>query len=200
MIDFHTHFNSNDIRLIDEYAKVYAEHDMVACLSGGLRYGAHDFPDNDEVLKAVKRYPGRMYALAKIDLWDKPVDVDELYRFAEMGAVGFKFIYPYYEYDHDMYMPVYEAAEKIGLPVLFHTGAYRPSLSDTLYRRPMLRNMAPLTLDRIARSFQNLKIVMAHLGTSFFRTEAAELVKLHSNLYCDLAGNGSWQLLSAEDI
>ena len=97
-------------------------------------------------------------------------------------------------------MPIYEEAEKIGLPVLFHTGKYRPNQSDIIYKRPILRNMDPLTLDRIARSFQNLHIVMAHLGSGFWRVQAAELVKTHDNLYFDLAGCGNWMALSAERL
>ena len=118
----------------------------------------------------------------------------------EMGAKGFKCIYPYYEYDHDLYMPVYEAAEKCGTPVLFHTGNFRPSEADILYKRPMLRNMHPISLDRIARSYQKLNLVMAHMGTMTFQPEAAMIVRLHSNLYCDLAGSGSWGRFNSHDL
>ena len=117
-----------------------------------------------------------------------------------MGAKGFKFIYPYYGYDHASYLPIYEEIEKIGLPVLFHTGAYRPNSADIKYRIPVLDNMSPLRLDTIARSFQNLKIVMAHLGTRMFRQQAAELVRLHDNLYFDLAGCGNFLDISPADL
>ena len=199
-VDFHCHSNSLDPQVIDEFVRVYAEQDMLCCLSGGLRYGAHDYVPNEETLAIAKKYPSQLRALAKIDLWDTEIDTSMIYRYADMGFCGFKFIYPYYEYDHDLYMPVYEAAEKVGLPVLFHTGNFRPSEADTIYRRPVIRNMDPMTLDRVARSFQKLNIVAAHLGTTYWRQQAAELVKTHKNLYCDLAGCGSWQMLSAEEI
>lgn len=199
-IDFHCHCNSNAPEDIANFVKTYAENDMIGCLSGGLRYGAHDYVPNEETLAIAKKHPNQLRALARIDLWDSPIDTDIIYRYADMGFSGFKFIYPYYEYDHDLYMPVYEAVEKTGLPTLFHTGNFRPSGADIKYKRPVLRNMDPINLDRIARSFQKLNIVAAHLGTTFWRTQAAELAKLHANLYCDLAGNGSWQMLSAEEI
>ena len=199
-IDFHCHCNSNDPQVIAEFVRTYEEHGVIGCLSGGSRYGAHDYVPNEETLEIAKKYPAQLRALAKIDLWDSEIDISIIYRYAEMGFSGFKFIYPYYEYDHDLYMPVYEAAEEVGLPVLFHTGNFRPSEADIKYRRPVIRNMDPMTLDRIARSFQKLNIVAAHLGTTFWRTQAAELAKVHANLYCDLAGNGSWQMLSAEEI
>jgi hypothetical protein len=97
-------------------------------------------------------------------------------------------------------MPVYEKAEQLGLPIVFHTGNYRANKTDLQDRRPMVTNMSPLTIDRIARSFQNLKIVMAHLGSSLFRHEAAGMVKLHPNVHADLAGSGSFQTLSPEEL
>ena len=140
-----------------------------------------------------------MVPLAKLDLWET-ADPAEVYHYAEKGVKGFKCIYPYYEYDHDIYMPVYEAAAKCGLPLLFHTGNYRPSPSDEIYRRPMLRNMNPITLDRIARSFQSLKIVMAHMGTRIFQDEASQYLKIHANLYADLGGSGQWFRMQAHDL
>ena len=64
----------------------------------------------------------------------------------------------------------------------------------------VFKNMDPVNLDRPARSFQKLKFVIAHLGTGFWRLQAAEMIKLHPNVYADLAGCGSWQALSAEEL
>jgi len=199
-LDFHIHFNSDDPKQMDQLAAACRTQRTWACMSGGLRYGGHDMVPNEQVLAFCKgKYSDCFLPLAKVDLWDK-ADPDQIYRFADAGFKGLKCIYPYYEYDHDLYMPVYEAAEKCGLPVLFHTGNYRPSTSDLEFRRPMLKNMNPLNLDRIARSFQKLHIVMAHMGTSIWRHEAAEYVKIHANLYTDLAGCGAWQGVSADDL
>ena len=199
-IDLHCHCDVADAEKIKEFVKTYEKHDVISCLSGGKLYGIYEMVTNEEVIKICQQYPGRLLPFAKIDLWDKCPDPAELHYYADKGVKGFKFIYPYFEYDHDNYMPVYEEAEKIGLPVLFHTGKYRPSPLDRIHKRPILRNMSPITLDRIARSFQDLHIVMAHLGTSFWRVEAAELLKTHDNLYADLAGCGNWMALSAERL
>jgi len=198
-LDFHVHFNSDDIKDIEHLADTCRSMSTYAAMSGGLRYGEHDMCPNEVVLDYCKKYSDCLIPLARFDLWDT-VEPDLVYRYAEAGFKGLKCIYPYYAYDHDLYMPVYEAAEKCGLPVLFHTGNYRPSYNDTVYRRPMLRNMDPLSLDRIARSFQKMNIVMAHMGTSIWRHEAAEYLKIHANLYADLAGCGAWQGVSADDL
>lgn len=199
-IDFHAHCDISDPGKIREFVQTYEAHDTVACLVGGSLYGGHDMVPNEEVIKICSRYPDRLLPMAKINLWDKTPDIGQLHNYAEKGVKGFKFIYPYYEYDHDLYMPMYEEIEKIGLPVLFHTGNYRPNDSDKIYRRPVIKNMDPVNLDRIARSFQDLHIVMAHLGTAYWRIQAAELIKTHKNLYSDLGGCGSWMALSAEEL
>ena len=118
----------------------------------------------------------------------------------EAGFKGLKCTSPYYAYDHDLYMPIYEEAQKLKMPIVFHTGRYRANPGDQLRQRPSIRNMQPLTLDRVARSFPDLKIIMAHLGTSLFRREAADLLRLHPNLYADLAGSGSWKALSSAEL
>ena len=199
-LDFHAHCNSGDPSEVRAYVENSEKNNIMTALSGGLFYGGHDYLPNEEVVKICKAYPGNLVPLAKIDLWDSPPDVSLIRKYVDMGVRGFKFIYPYYGYDHELYMPVYEELEKLGVPALFHTGAYRPNSADIKYRRPILENMSPLKLDAIARSFQKLNLVMAHLGTTIYREQAAELVKLHPNLYFDLAGSGSFLALSAADL
>ena len=140
------------------------------------------------------------YSAHDIELTDKEPDLGELHRLVDLGAKGVKCIDPWHPYDHDLYMPLYEECEKLGIPMLFHTGNYRPAPHHMIQRRPTLKNMDPVNLDRPARSFQKLKIVIAHLGTGFWRLQAAEMIKLHPNVYADLAGCGSWQALSAEEL
>ncbi len=198
-LDFHVHFNTTDPELIERFVAECRRRSTIAAMSGGPRYGGKDYVPNEQVLAFCRHDSDCLVPLAKLDLWDK-ADPDQVHRYVEAGFKGFKCIYPYYPYDHDLYMPVYEAVEKSGLPLLFHTGNYRPCSADIVYRRPMLRNMEPLCLDRIARSFQQLHIVMAHLGTTIWRHEAADYIKIHKNLYADLAGSGSWKALSAADL
>jgi len=199
-VDLHTHCNSADEDEVRAYVETCEKNDTFALLSGGLHYGGYDYVPNEEVLEIAKRYPNNLGALAKLDLWDTPPDVSEARRYADMGVKGFKFIYPYYAYNHESYLPLYEEIEKLGLPMLFHTGAYRQHPADRIFRRPVLENMSPITLDAVARYFQDAKIVIAHMGTSLFRKLAADLVKLHPNLYFDLAGNGAFLGVTPHDL
>ena len=199
-IDFHAHFDSGDPELVRKFVENCEKNNCRAAMSGGLHYGAHDYLPNDQVIDFCNQYKDVLIPMVKLDLWDKEVDLGELRRLADRGAKGVKCIYPYYAYDHDLYMPFYEECEKLGLPILFHTGNYRPNEEDKISRRPILTNMDPLRIDRPARAFQDLKIVIAHLGTTFWRIQAAELTKMHANVYADLGGCGSWQALSAEEL
>ena len=191
-LDFHAHCNTDDRELIRKYVDNCIQNETMVALSGGLHYGGHDYVANEDVVKICQEFSEVLVPMAKIDLWDTPPDPAEARRYADMGVKGFKFIYPYYEYDHESYLPLYEEIEKLGLPVLFHTGDYAPNPADLKYRRPVLKNMMPIHLDCIARSFQKLHIVMAHMGTAYFREMAANLVKTHKNLYFDLAGCGAF--------
>ena len=197
--DIQCHADSGEVKDWDMLAKAARDNETIVAIVGGLRYGERDFLPNDEVLEHCKRYPDCFVPFAKLDLWDK-ADPDEVYRFAEQGFRGFKGIYPYYEYDHDLYMPVYEAIEKCGLPIFFHTGNYRPCEMDTVYRRPMLKNMHPITLDRICRAFPKLNVVMAHMGTRFFQDEASQFLKMLPNLYADFGGCGQYVRLQAAEL
>jgi len=198
-IDMHVHVDSADKDKLDYLAETARKNETMLAMIGGLGYGERDFIPNEQVIEICKKYPDCFIPVAKLTLWDK-ADPAEVYHYAEMGARGFKCIYPYYEYDHDLYMPLYEAAEKCGMPILFHTGNYRPCHFDTICRRPMIKNMQPLTLDRIARSFQQLNIIMAHLGTKIFQHEAAEYIKCHANLYADLGGCGQWRRIQPKEL
>ena len=200
IVDVHVHYDIEDETALKQFAESSGGNGIVSCLIGGERIGAHDYVPNERILQVCKEFPDIFIPFAKVDLWDTEPDPGKIHEFAEKGFRGLKFIYPYYEYDHDIYMPVYEAAEECGLPLLFHTGDFRPGNADPVYRRPVLKNMNPLNLDRIARSFPRLHLIMAHLGTTFWRQEGAELLKSHPNLYADLAGSGAWKALSAGEL
>ncbi len=195
----HVHFDSTDRAMLDTLAQTARKSSTMLVLSGGPGYGEYDMPPNEDVIKYCREYSDCFMPMAKLTM-NETADPAEVYHYAEMGACGFKCIYPYYEYDHDVYMPLYEAAEKCNLPILFHTGNYRPCENDSRYRRPMLKNQHPINLDRIARSFPKLNLIMAHMGTRIFQEEAVQYLPMHPNLYTDFGGCGQWKRLQAHDL
>ena len=197
--DMHCHADTDEQKDWDAFAKEAREAETMVAVVGGLRYGERDYLPNDQVLAHCRQYPDCLVPFAKLDLWES-ADPDEVYRNADQGFRGFKAIYPYYEYDHDLYMPVYEAVQKCGLPIFFHTGHYRPCQMDTVYRRPVLKNMHPLNLDRICRAFPDLKVVMAHMGTRIFQDIGSQLLLAHTNLHADLGGCGQYVRIQAQEL
>ena len=67
-LDIHVHCDSGDPAKLDFLAETCRSRHTVICLSGGLRYGGHDFLPNDEVIAICKRYPDCFLPLAKLDL------------------------------------------------------------------------------------------------------------------------------------
>lgn len=96
---------------------------------------------------------------------------------------GLKF-YPGYEnfYPTDEKLfPLYALCQKIGAPVIFHTGFLMSGLPG------LLRQVQPLFIDDVANAFPNLKIVMAHFGNPWI-VDAAAVVLRNKNVYVDLSG------------
>lgn len=141
--------------------------------------------DNQAVEKFFKRYPDRFFGLGFIRLGkDKPSVVDEL---NDRGFSGLKFIIPTSRYSAPEFYPVYEKAQALNLPCLFHTGIInlpvpRPGEGVSSF------NMDCIHLEAVAQDFPKLKIIIAHLGVQNFLT-ALTLIRLFPNVYADLSGS-----------
>src|SRR5690606_13770024 len=83
------------------------------------------------------------------------------------------------------------AAQRLQLPILFHMGAHPDP-------RAVLEWSHPLLLDKVARTFPDLKIVIAHLAHPWQRDTALVLRK-QPNVYADISGLWvrPWQGLQA---
>ena len=134
-IDFHAHFNSIDSGEVAAFVKNCEKNQTRAVMTGG-KMGDNQYATLEQISKFCKEYSDWMLPGAKIDLWNTAPDVSQIRKIKDMGFVVAKFICPYYEYDHDMYLPIYEELEKLGLPALFHTGIHRPTEEDRKYRLP----------------------------------------------------------------
>ena len=140
--------------------------------------------DNVALGKLVQQYPDRFWGWGFIRLGEhKNSDVDYL---VDLGMAGLKFHVPRKPYDDHDYFPVYERAQSLGLPCLFHTGIFTPP-------RPMpgqgfrSENCRPIYLESIAQEFPQLKMICAHLGVNW-NEEAAAVCRICDNVYADLSG------------
>ncbi|MBW2063055.1 MAG: amidohydrolase [Deltaproteobacteria bacterium] len=92
------------------------------------------------------------------------------------GAKGLK-LHPAegcYFPDDPILWPVYETAQRLGLPIISHGGLFA---TDKEYTRPK-------NFTRVLEDFPELTLVIAHLGLNYW-DETLELSKRFSNLYFD---------------
>jgi hypothetical protein len=153
------------------------------CVLGLPDYSAAS--TNAQVEKAMKESHGRIKGFAWINLGtDRPPKVDEM---KDRDFTGLKFIMPKYPYDHGSFYPIYERAEALGMPGLFHLGvvAAQPGLED---RDISSARMRPIMLDPLCRAFPKWTLIGAHFGNPWYR-EAAMCARWHVNLYFDLTGS-----------
>ena len=123
-----------------------------------------------------------------------PEEIDAL---LSRGAAGIKFICPMRSYGDNAYFPLYEVIRGRHALAAFHTGY----LSDKLFKPGALlgredyvdiTHMRPAAIDRIARAFPDLKILMAHFGNPWWE-EAWSAIHSFDNVYADLSGGTAYR-------
>ncbi len=186
LVNIHSHIRSTD----DVDAKVAtwkeqgAVRTVVLCTTQRPDEPGWGVMNNDEFLPWLNKHSDHLIGFAGLNLAkpDSPAVVDELHA---KGFRGFKCIKPDRPYDDDAYMPLYEAAARRKMPILFHTGSlsFPPN-----YRGPCIIDfMRPARLERIVRYFPELPVIGAHLGLPWAH-EAVTLALNRSNLYFDICG------------
>lgn len=168
IINIHAHLH--DDQDIDERVAHYISEGVVrTCLIG-----------RDNVRLAMEKYPKFVIGLGMVLPGIDGASIVD--RYHDWGMAGCKFIAPRAPYDSDAYMPFYEKMEAYGMLAAFHTGFVSDFGLDT-----STRWMHPMTLDRIARRFHNLRIIGYHLGNPWY-VDACSLVLTFPNIYFDLTG------------
>lgn len=107
--------------------------------------------------------------------------LEELRRIKELGLYGVK-LHPDYQaffIGDDAALSIYAEAEKLGLPIAFHTGMDPYS--------PHVVHCPPQVLGKIADLFPSLTIIAAHMGGLERSQEAAHYLAGRKNVYFDTA-------------
>ncbi|MDY7010012.1 MAG: amidohydrolase family protein [Planctomycetota bacterium] len=135
---------------------------------------------DDEVIALARQYPDLFVPFGYLDFRRGVERIDWLY---EQGCIGLKAIWPAKPYDSKEYFPYYERAETLHMPILFHVGGgyYFPtrgrkrseSFLNMELEHSFGRNMLPIHMDAIAKSFPDLVIIMAHMGGNVHYFEQA---------------------------
>lgn len=154
----------------------------------GITLSGLEFATQEEVLQATRDFKGRVRAFGFLDL-DGAVDQPD--RLKDMGFVGLKPYKPLYPYCDERYFPIYERAQALRMPVLFHTGlvakgdGWQNGTNAGRSFGPV--NMQPQNLATIAEAFPDLKIMQGHLGWPYLEQTEQNLY-YYKNITCDISG------------
>lgn len=120
----------------------------------------------------------RLYGFGVID-FDREDIADQVKEVYDLGLNGIK-LHPSFQHfalNCRKAYTVYDTAEKLGLPISFHTGVHRARISESHL----------LLFDDITFSFPNLKFTMEHVGGySFFNEAVAVMTNNPKNTYAGL--------------
>ena len=143
----------------------------------------------------LKTYGDYVIPVPQVDMDNvTPAEIDALFQ---RGAVGIKFIAPEKSYASEFYMPLYETIRNRNGLAVFHTGflildTYEPGGLHARNSFTDITHMRPAALDKIARVFPDLKILMAHFGNPWWE-EAFCVIANHPNIYADLSGGTAYR-------
>lgn len=151
------------------------------------------FTPNEFIADYVNQEPSRRIGFASVN--PNRIGADKILREAVLGLglKGLKLgpIYQKFNPAASMAYPLYAMANQLGIPIMWHQGTSYVENGPLEYSNAVL-------LDPVARSFPDLKMIVAHLGHPWF-AETACLVRKHPNVYTDMSALSTrpWQMYNA---
>lgn len=136
---------------------------------------------NDYVADYVGQHAEKLIGFASVDP-NHPHAPYELERAVkQLGLKGLKLapIYQHFDPSSAAAYAVYEAANALKLPILWHQGTTFVQDAPLIHARPVL-------LDEIARHFPDLTMWVAHLGHPWYE-ELVAVIRKHPKMYADMS-------------
>lgn len=210
IVDVHTHvFTSNSVfsdTFIQEVSRArttpidlttrYADYrataascELTICFGGKAKL-AGLWVDDRDVVAYVAQDPQRLIGFLSLDPTQPGWEQEMEYGHQELKLQGIKLMPMYagfFPQDERLH-PLWDYAQKHGLPVLLHTGT-------TFVSQGTLETTLPRHIDVVARRFPEVKIIMAHLGHPY-EGECVAVIRKHANVYADISAlhYRPWQL------
>lgn len=139
---------------------------------------------NDEVMQIVKAHPDKFIGVATVEpnefLEEDLNAVEKGVKDGHFSALKLYLGYEYFYPNCGECFQIYEFAQKMNVPVFFHTG-------DTWGRFARVKYAHPLAIDDVASSFPKVKFVICHLGNPWI-ADAAEVLCKNGNVFADISG------------
>jgi uncharacterized protein len=177
---------------VEDQADQYRSKNMMAVLMNSTDVTITGVPPvpNDFVAETVMAHPDAFMGFGIIDPWEGEVARREIVRIKELGLQGIGELNParqhFYPNDRRFY-PLWEEAERQGLPVLFHSGYAAAGSGTPGGGGVKLKYCQPLLLDDVAADFPDLKIICAHPSWPW-TAESLAIARHKPNFYIDLSG------------
>lgn len=182
IIDAHAHYYDLPDYLTELIQTMDQNNIYKTCLSGlGSLFSCKG---NHEVKKAMEQYPSRI--IGSYFIRPGKSTADEIQQAYSNGFRMLKVSLPIAPYNDPSFFPLWQTAERLNLPILFHTGIVTTS-SPAPEEQISSWNMHPMRLEPITNAFPNLKLIIAHMGVHW-NHDAAELARMRKNVYIDLTG------------
>lgn len=146
---------------------------------GDLQYPTPDV--NNDTAALVRAFPDKLIGFLTVHPRDPEV-MDEIDRSVQdLGLRGIKLGPNYQNFDPlgEEGMRVFRRAEELGLPVLLHQGTSPVQFADLDYAHPR-------HLDRVAMTFPNLKLILAHMAHPW-QSDCIVVIRKHPNLFADIS-------------
>lgn len=108
-----------------------------------------------------------------------------------LGVKGFK-LHPVHQEFYPnarLLYPFYQECQRLGLPVMVHTGS-------SVFPGSKLKYADPLLMDDVASDFPDLSIILCHAGRGIWHEAASMLARIHKNLWLDISGLPPSRLLT----
>lgn len=185
IINVHTHVHKD--QNLKERVKLWEECGCIKVCVNVLALEENERTyTNEEFIPMMKEYSDMIIGMGKVGLgWD-PDEPDAVDWLKENGYYGLKFIAPSYHYDNEIYYPLYERAQELDMPILFHTG-YLGNRAGREHLGISTDKMKAMRLDTIGRAFPDLRIMIAHLGNPLFE-EGLSVINNFDNIYGEYSG------------
>ena len=142
---------------------------------------------NEYVAQYCQAAPDRLVPMGGVHPRFTEDAAAEVRRAAEMGVRALKVHPPHMAIEANAYLhgldalrALYEEAEKLGLPVMIHTGT-------SIFPGARSRTGEPIAVDDVAVDFPRLTLIIAHGGRPLWMDQAFFLVRRFPQVYMDVS-------------
>ncbi|MHC4537163.1 MAG: amidohydrolase family protein [Planctomycetota bacterium] len=162
----------------DEYFSAMEGADR--CIVFSIKMKDQESP-NQRTAEFVHAYPQKLIGFLSVHPEDDDALQEIEHGMNELGLKGIKLGPNYQNFDplSDSACAVYERAQVLGLPILFHQGTSPQQFAPLEYAHP-------LAMDKVAIRFPELRIVMAHMGHPW-QEDTIAVIRKHKHVFADIS-------------